>query len=261
MRPRRGCAGAVAHFGIPRDRVFTDSGVPGEDAARFRDPVPGDGAAWPVDERVAPYGVHLLVEKPFAASLAEADRMIAACARHRAELAINWPLRWYAVPCHRQRLVRRGRDRRVAGSPLLRRQPRAALAHGGQVETRRDAASDEAQSWFYKRTLGGGSLLDYLGYGTTLGTWYHGGRKPARGHLREDRPPGLEVDEHSVTVARYACGLSQVRDALGHVHRSLDAPAAAEVRLRASTARAGTIASYDYEAVRAHRGSNLPRGS
>ncbi len=25
---------------------------------------------------------------------------------------------------------------------------------------------------------GGGSLQDYLGYGTTLGTWFHGGRKP-----------------------------------------------------------------------------------
>src|SRR5688572_21561538 len=29
-------------------------------------------------EKVAPFGVHLLVEKPFAASLAEADRMVAA---------------------------------------------------------------------------------------------------------------------------------------------------------------------------------------
>ncbi len=33
-------------------------------------------------ERVAPYGVHLLVEKPFAASLAEADAMVAGRCRH-----------------------------------------------------------------------------------------------------------------------------------------------------------------------------------
>ena len=47
-----------------------------------------------------------------------------------------------------------------------------------------------------------------------------------------DEPPGLEVDEHAITVARYAHGLSQDRDPLGHLHRPVDPPAAAQVRLR-----------------------------
>ena len=33
-------------------------------------------------------------------------------------------------------------------------------------------------SWWYKRASGGGSLLDYLGYGVTLGTWFLDGDKP-----------------------------------------------------------------------------------
>ena len=64
-------------------------------------------------------------------------------------------------------------------------------------------------SWFYKRAHGGGSLLDYLGYGTTLGTWYRGGKRPIEVTAVVDEPDGLEVDEHSIVVARYDNGLSK----------------------------------------------------
>src|SRR5579862_354993 len=47
-------------------------------------------------ERVAPFGAHILVEKPFAATVAEADRMIAAVRKTGKTLVINWPLRWVA---------------------------------------------------------------------------------------------------------------------------------------------------------------------
>lgn len=58
------------------------------------------------------------------------------------------------------------------------------------------------KSWFYKKAAGGGSLLDYLGYGTTLGTWFHDGEKPLEVSAVVDRPRGLDVDEHSITIAR-----------------------------------------------------------
>ena len=35
-------------------------------------------------------------------------------------------------------------------------------------------------SWWYRRASGGGSLLDYLGYGTTLGTWFTTARRRSR---------------------------------------------------------------------------------
>lgn len=43
--------------------------------------------------RLAPHGVHVLVEKPYAASMADARHMIAAMAGTGRQLAINWPLR------------------------------------------------------------------------------------------------------------------------------------------------------------------------
>ena len=52
-------------------------------------------------------------------------------------------------------------------------------------------------------------ILDYLGYGVTLGTWFQGGRAPLEVMTMVDKKPGLEVDEHSITIARYAHGLSK----------------------------------------------------
>src|SRR5262249_35757598 len=40
-------------------------------------------------------------------------------------------------------------------------------------------------------------------------TWYQGGRRPIDVTAIVDEPPGLEVDEHSIVVARYAHGLSK----------------------------------------------------
>ncbi len=61
---------------------------------------------------------------------------------------------------------------------------RGPLWHGADKIAREPTAQEKESSWFYRRAAGGGSLLDYLGYGTTLGTWYHANRKP------------LEVDLH-----------------------------------------------------------------
>ena len=42
--------------------------------------------------KIAPYGSHIIMEKPFAGSLAEADAMIAAMHTHGKLLTVNWPL-------------------------------------------------------------------------------------------------------------------------------------------------------------------------
>jgi predicted dehydrogenase len=159
-------------------------------------------------ELVAPYRVQMFVEKPFAANLRQADRMIAAAKKAKRLLAINWPLRW--VPGHvtAHRLLREGRIGALQEVHFYDGN-RGPLWHAAdKVETTPTLAA-KRKSWFYKKSEGGGSLLDYLGYGTTLGTWYHDGRKPLEVTAVVDTPRGLEVDEHSVTIARYVSGLSK----------------------------------------------------
>ena len=76
---------------------------------------------------------------------------------------------------------------------------------------------------------GGGSLLDYLGYGVTLGTWFHAGRAPLEVTCVVDETPGLELDEHSVTIARYDCGLSKFETRWSTFTDPLDTSATAEM--------------------------------
>ena len=108
------------------------------------------------------------------------------------------------------------------------------------------ANSHKAQSWWYKKEFGGGSMLDYLGYGTTLGTWFMNGRKPIEVTATVDAPEGLEVDEHSIAVARYATGLSKFETRWG----AFTDPWILQPQPKCGfvlVGRKGTISSYDYE--------------
>ena len=81
--------------------------------------------------------------------------------------------------------------------------------------TREEVEAQKAGSWWYKRASGGGSLLDYLGYGATLGTWYMNGKAPIEVTCTVDETPGIEVDQHSITVCRYDTGLSRMETRWG----------------------------------------------
>ena len=103
------------------------------------------------------------------------------------------------------------------------------------------------RSWFYQKRHGGGSLLDYLGYGSTLGTWFQGGRRPIDVTAVVDQPAGLEVDEHSMVVARYAHGLSKFETRWG----TFTDPWNLQPQPRCGFVVAGsegTVSSYDYDA-------------
>jgi len=243
-------ADAARRFGVPAGRQYTDHRRCLEETApdiAILCPATARHAEWV--ERVAPYGAHVLVEKPMAASLADADRMIRAMEATGKTLVINWPIVW--VPAHRtaMRLVDEGAIGRVVGVHYHggNRGPLRHLAEKAEV-SEEEAARQKAGSWWYRRESGGGSLLDYLGYGATLGTWFHGGRAPLEVTTVVDEPAGLEVDEHSVTVARYESGLSKFETRWG----TFTDPWTHQTQPKCGfvvTGTEGTIASYDYEGV------------
>lgn len=250
---------AIANFGIPAERVFTDPHRCLEATKPdFVILCPATARHAEYVELVAPYGVHMLVEKPFAASLREADRMIAAAKKARRLLAINWPLRWVASHVTAHRFVREGRIGELQEVHFYDGN-RGPLWHAADKVEVTPTAAMKRKSWFYKRKRGGGSLLDYLGYGTTLGTWFHGGRKPIEVTAVVDEPRGLEVDEHSVTVARYSHGLSKFETRWGTftdpwIHQPQ--PKCGFVL----KGEEGTISSYDYEPVIRVQTCANPRG-
>jgi predicted dehydrogenase len=239
---------AARNFAIPPERIFTDYRQCLEQTHPdivILCPATAEHAAWV--ERVAPYGTHILVEKPMAASLEEADRMIRAVGATGKTLAINWPLAWYPPHVTSKRLI----DEGVIGDVVEvhyydgNRGPLHHLADKLEV-SEEEVARQKSASWWYQRDKGGGSLLDYLGYGVTLGTWFHGERKPIEVTSAVDQRPGLEVDEHSVTIARYERGLSKFETRWG----TFTDPWTFQPQPKCGfviVGTAGTISSYDYE--------------
>jgi glucose-fructose oxidoreductase len=151
------------------------------------------------------------------------------------------------VPAHvtAHRLVREGRIGALQEVHFYDGN-RGPLYHGADKIELEPTGAMKRKSWFYQRAKGGGSLLDYLGYGTTLGTWYHDGKKPLEVTTVVNQSRGVEVDEHSVTIARYAAGLSKFETRWGTftdpwVHQPQ--PKCGFVLKGAE----GTISSYDYE--------------
>lgn len=246
-KPER-MATAASNFSIAQDRLFTDYRECLEKTKPdlvILCPATAHHGEW--TEKVAPYGVHILMEKPFAASLAEADRMIAAMKPTGKMLAINWPLRWYPSHVTAKRMIDEGIIGEVVEVHFYdgNRGPLWHLAD--KVETTSETvAQEKPHSWFYKKEHGGGSLLDYLGYGVTLGTWYQNGRIPLEITAVVDEPSGLEVDEHSITIARYAHGLSRFETRWG----TFSDPWTYQPQPKCGfviTGTEGNISSYDYE--------------
>jgi glucose-fructose oxidoreductase len=174
-----------------------------------------DHARWV--ERIARPGQWILVEKPMAASLEDAERMVVAARRAKAHLVVNWPLAWDAA--HRTAYRIAVRERRIGEIQSVHYfgGNRGPLWHtyGKAERTQQQVDQEKPSSWFYKRSSGGGSLLDYLGYGTTLGTWFLEGRLPIDLTSVTDQPADLEVDEHSITICRYPFGLSRMETRWG----------------------------------------------
>jgi glucose-fructose oxidoreductase len=198
-------------------------------------------------KRVAPSNAHVMVEKPFAASLAEADQMVEAMQKTGKTLAINWPMAWYRPHRTAKRLIDEGHIGQVQEvhyydgnrGPLYHTMDKIELSEAEFQQAKRD-------SWFYSAEAGGGAMLDYLGYGATLGTWFNGGRKPIEVTAVNDQPNGLEVDEHSIAIARYETGLSKFETRWG----TFTDPWTHQPQPKCGfvvVGTAGTVSCYDFE--------------
>jgi glucose-fructose oxidoreductase len=188
-----------------------------------------------------------MVEKPFARSAADARRMIAAMDRAGRLLAVNWPSAWARCHVTARRLVAEGAIGEVVEVHHYggNRGPLYHLADKVEVSPE-EVERQKPHSWWYSRAAGGGSLRDYLGYGATLGTWFRDGEAPVEVTCTTWGAAGLEVDEQSVTVCRYAQGLSVMQTRWG----TFTDPWTIQPQPRCGfvlVGREGTLSSYDYD--------------
>lgn len=139
-------------------------------------------------------GAHVMVEKPMAADLADAQAMWETAQRTGRLLMVNWPTRWN--PAY-QALFRRAR----AGEFGQIVEFRFRIGHAGPREIGCDPYFVE---WLYDENLnGGGALIDFGGYGAVMAIDLLGMPETVlatRGNLTK---PYAISDDHAVMVLRY----------------------------------------------------------
>lgn len=139
-------------------------------------------------------GVHVLVEKPMATSLAECDAMIAAARDSRVALGIVSQRRFYP-PCQR---IREAIDLGKLGRPVLA----TATMYGW-----RDEAYYKSDPWRGKwKTEGGGVLVNQAPHQLDLLLWYMGPIDQVFGFWANMNHPYIEVEDTAVAVVRFKSG-------------------------------------------------------
>ncbi|MBV22089.1 MAG: glucose-fructose oxidoreductase [Parcubacteria group bacterium] len=239
---------AISNFNIPNNLVFNNLDkciLETNPDLVITCPATADHANYL--EKISKYPVHILIEKPFAPNTSEAKRMIESMKIHNKKLAINWPLAWY--PCHvkAKKILEKGfiGELREVHFYDGNRGPLYHLADKIEV-SEEEVEKKKKDSWWYKKELGGGSLLDYLGYGTTLGTWFFNGKKPETVTTITDKVPNIEVDQHSITICRYGKYLSKFETKWG----TFSDPWTTQPQPKCGfvlVCEGGTISSYDFE--------------
>jgi predicted dehydrogenase len=144
-------------------------------------------------------GLPVMVEKPMAADLGGADRLLAAARAARLPLMVNWPTVWRAPLRHGLAMVRSG----AVGEPVQLNQ------RGGHAGPREYGCSRQFCEWLYDPARnGGGALVDYCGYGAILCRTVLG--RPlavtaVAAHLRKE---GLPAEDGAIVVLRYPRALA-----------------------------------------------------
>jgi len=161
-----------------------------------------------VVEACAAKGVHVCVEKPMAASLSGALRMVRACKANDTVMIVNWPSTWMPGARKLKELV----DQGVVGRVLevkFRSGHTGPLGPGAHHEGVSDTAApmtgpERAATWWHQKAAGGGAMLDYCCYGSMLSRWYIG--KPAvaavglKGNLNSHWG---DADDNAAMIVRY----------------------------------------------------------
>ncbi|MGQ9629185.1 MAG: Gfo/Idh/MocA family protein [bacterium] len=159
-------------------------------------------------------GIHVMTEKPMAATLKEADTMLKAAERGGITLMVNWPTAWSPAIQMAYDIVKKGTIGRVY-------QMRYRGAHAGPKEV---GCSKYFYEWLYSREKnGGGALIDYCCYGANLCRWFLGRPQSVTGVAGRLVKDYIDVEDNAILLLRYpnAIGIaeaswSQIGDAPTH---------------------------------------------
>ena len=118
-----------------------------------------------VTEAAAEHGLHVMVEKPMAANLEQAQRMYKVAERSGIRLMVNYPTTWSPVMRHAGESAQEGLIGKIF-------QVRYRAGHKGPKEI---GCSRYFYEWLYDDKLNGaGAFIDFCSYGANICRWILG---------------------------------------------------------------------------------------
>jgi predicted dehydrogenase len=165
-----------------------------------------------VVEACAPKGIHVMVEKPLATTIDDANRIAALAKQYSIHVLTNYETTWYAS---NQYLFDMVNNKKSIG-PV-----RKMVVHDGHGGPKEIGCSSEFLAWLTDPVKnGGGALTDFGCYGANLMTWLMGGKTPiAVTAITKQIKPHIypNVDDEATILIEY-------KDATGIVEASWNWP-------------------------------------
>lgn len=156
-----------------------------------------EGALYAAEAAAA--GCHVLIEKPLASSLDEADALLSAARRSGVRVMVNWPFAWWPQLQHALRLAADG----TIGDVW---QVKYRAAHAGPAEL---GCSPQFCDWLFDPSLNGaGALMDYCCYGACLARVVMGVPSRVLGITGRFCKEEIQVEDNAMIAMTYPQGLA-----------------------------------------------------
>ena len=150
-----------------------------------------------VVEKAAPLGIHVMVEKPLAVSLAHAQKMEALSKKYNVHLLTNYETTWYPSNYEAYKLLERDSIGAI----------QKVVIRDGHRGPKKIGVNNEFLNWLTDPIQnGGGAITDFGCYGINLMTWLMKGEKPltvtaVTQQLQPENNP--KVDDDATIMLQY----------------------------------------------------------
>ncbi|WP_339731602.1 Gfo/Idh/MocA family oxidoreductase [uncultured Gimesia sp.] len=139
-------------------------------------------------------GIPVMIEKPMAANLTQAEAMLTAAREQNVCLMVNWPFAWWPQMQHAITMAQAGEIGEIW-------QVKYRAAHAGPKEL---GCSDYFCDWLFDADLNGaGAMMDYCCYGCVLSSLLLGMPESITGIGGVYRPEPLGVEDNALIVMQY----------------------------------------------------------
>lgn len=151
-----------------------------------------------VVQQCAPLGIHVMVEKPLAVSLAHAGKMRALAKKHNIHLLTNYETTWYGS---------NEKAFAVANTDNTIGDIRKIIFYTGHPGPKEIGCNEEFLNWLTDPVLnGGGAITDFGCYGANISTWLMKGEEPETvTAITQQIKPAIypKVDDEATIILTY----------------------------------------------------------